>query len=185
MYDDVIEAFRRRVAQDVLRLRDESTSLRLVADPMSGDPPSRFHGLLMGVEHFERAADGGIRASGSAVPFSFDFPADYCSCSDGSLQLRVARVRGPMLHPNVGPAGVVCFGPRFRPGTRLRPLLEHFHRICSGRVFASENAFDPIAADFFRRNPERVHSLRALPLWRAPVAGSVRVEAAGRDGGLK
>jgi hypothetical protein len=183
MSDDVIDAFRRRVAQELPHIRQESAIARLVPDPMSGDPPSRYHGLLTGVEHFERDRDVGLRTTHSPLPFSLDFPVDYCSCVDGTLQMRVACVHAPIVHPNVGPGGTVCFGPGFRPATRLRPLLEHLYRIVSGRVFASENAFNPTAADFFRRHLQRVQALRAEPLWYAPVAGSVRVERTRSGGG--
>ena len=185
MHDDVIRAFRRRVSLDAPRIRDESTIVRVVAGPMSGDPPSRYHGLLSGVEHFERGPNGTLCASGSPLPFSLEFPDDYCSCVDGSLQLRVARVHAPIAHPNLGPGGIVCLGPRFRPATRLRPLIEHLYRICSGRVFASDSPFDPNAAEFFRRHSDRVRALRAEPLWHRPVAGSVRVETAHAERGAR
>ena len=185
MKDHVIRAFRKRVSEDAARIRDESGIVRLVADPMTGDPPGRYHGLLSGVEHFERGRDGALRVSGLPLPFSLDFPDDYCSCTDGSLQLRVASVHGPIAHPNLGPEGSVCLGPRFSPGTRLRPLLEHLYRICSGRVFASDSPWDPHAASFFRRHPDRVRALRAESLWERPVAASVRVAAVPREGGAR
>ena len=182
MQDEVIRAFRGRVAEDASRIRDESSIVRLVADPMSGDPPSRYVGLLTGIEYFERGEGGAIRVSGLPLPFTLDFTDDYCSCTDGSLQLRVARVHSLMAHPNQGPGGAICLGPRFSPGTRLRPLLEHLYRICSARVYASDSPWDPHAADFFRRHPDRVRALRAEPLWQRPVAASVRVETACREG---
>ncbi len=185
MNDPVIRAFRKRVSEDAARIREESAVVRLVADPMSGDPPGRYHGLLSGVEHFERGPEGALRVSGLPLPFSLDFPDDYCSCTDGSLQLRVARVHASIAHPNLGPGGSVCLGPRFSPGTRLRPLLEHLHRICSGRVFASDSPWDPHAAEFFRRHPDRVRALRAEPLWQRPVAARVRVAAARREEGAR
>jgi hypothetical protein len=173
MHDDVIRVFRRRVSLDAPRIRDESTIVRVVAGPMSGDPPSRYHGLFSGVEHFERGPNGTLCVSGSPLPFSLEFPDDYCSCVDGSLQLRVARVHAPIAHPNLGPGGIV------------RPLIEHLYRICSGRVFASESPFDPSSAEFFRRHPDRVRALRAEPLWHRPVAGSVRVETAHAERGAR
>ena len=185
MDDDVIRAFRNRIVEDARRIREESAVARVVPDPMSGNPPSRFHGIFTGAEHFERGPGGSLRVSRSALPFSLDIPDDYCSCCDGTLSLRVARVHAPIAHPNLGPGGVVCLSVDFRPATRLRPLLEHLHRICSCRVFASENYLDPIAADFFRRYPDRVRALRAEPLWQTPVAGSVRVENARSGGGAE
>lgn len=176
MSNAVIRAFRTRVLEDARSIRDESSILRMVADPMSGDPPRRHHGLLTGVEHFERTPEGAFRATAEPIPFTLDFPEDYCSCPDGSLQLRVAWIHSPLVHPNRGPQGIVCLGGRFKPGTRLRPLLEHLYRICSGRVFASDSPMDARAAEFFRSHPEQVRALRAEPLWQAPIAASVRVE---------
>lgn len=181
---DVITAFRRRLLSDELpRVRAESDNVRVVADPTSGDPPRRLHGLFLGVEWFTRAPDGAYLAIQLPLSFTLDVPDDYCSCADGSLQLRVARVTAPLVHPNVGPGGTVCLGPRFRPATRLRPLLEHLHRICTGRVFASESPFDPNAAEFFRQHNDRIRELRSAPLWRRPVARQVVVTSAVPEGG--
>lgn len=181
----VIHSFRRRFAEDARLVREQSDCVRLVADPMSGDPAACYHGLVTGVEHLERTADGAIEATCSPVPFSIEIPDDYCRCTDGSLQLRVARIHAPIVHPNVGTAGMVCLGPRFRPGTRLLPLLEHLHRLWSSRVFASESPLDPIAAEFFRRNPDRVRALRSEPLWQRPVLGRVRIEKTQRSGEVR
>ncbi len=88
MEDGVIRAFRRRVAEDAPHIREESAVVRVVRDPMSGDPPSRYHGIFTGIEHFESRSGGRIVVSRSALPFSLDFPNDYCCSVDGTLSLR-------------------------------------------------------------------------------------------------
>jgi hypothetical protein len=175
--DDVLNAFLRRNQQDVAGAVAASDVMHLAADAASGDPPRRIHGLFTAVEHFAPGPGDVFTVSRLPLPFVLDYPEDYCSCSDGTLQLRVARVLAPIAHPNIGPGGIVCLGPTFRPSTRLRPLLEHVHRICSGRVFASDSPWEAKTAELFRRDPERVRALRAAPLWRQPVAESVRIES--------
>ncbi len=185
MHDDVIRTFRERVRRDAAEIREESAIVRLVADPMSGEPPSRYHGMMLGIGHFEPGPGGVLRERDSALPFHIDFSDDYCSCVDGSLQLRVIQLHAPIAHPNVGAGGAVCLGPRFRPGTGLRPLLEQLHAICSSRVFATDNPFDAKSADFYRRHPERVRALHSEPLWVQPVAGRVRVAPASSGRGTR
>ncbi len=176
MSDDVLNSFLRTNAQDVAAALAASDVVHLAPDLMT-DPPRRIHGIFKDVEHFTRGPGDTFVPSRRPVPFLLDYPDDYCSCSDGTLQLRVARVLAPIAHPNIGPGGIVCLGPTFRPSTRLRPLLEHVHRICSGRIFASESPWEAKTAEFFRRHPERVRALRGAPLWRQAVAQSVRVES--------
>jgi len=176
--NDVMTAFLRRIAEDVPAVRAASGVVHLAPDPGS-DPPRRIHGLFSEIETFIRGPGDTVVTSRRPLPFRLDFPDDYCSCADGTLQLRVARVMTPILHPNVGPGGIVCLGPSFRPSTRLRPLLEHLHLICSGRVFASESPWEAKTAEFFRRHPDRVRALRSPPLWREPAARRVRVETLG------
>ncbi len=177
MSDDVLTAFLRRNTEDVPAVLAASDVLHLAPDGASGDPPRRFSGLFTDVEHFARAPGDTFPTRRRPLPFVIDYPDDYCSCSDGTLQLRVARVLAPIAHPNIGPGGIVCLGPTFRPSTRLRPLLEHLHRICSGRVFASESPWEAKTAAFYCSHPERVRALRGAPLWRQPVAQSVRVKS--------
>lgn len=177
MSDDVLTAFLRRNQQDVAEAVAASDVLYLAADVTSGDPARRIHGLFTDVEHFTRAPGDTFSLSRRPLPFLLHYPDDYCSCSDGTLQLRVARVLAPIAHPNIGPGGIVCLGPTFRPSTRLCALLEHVHRICSGRVFASDSPWEAKTAELYRRDPERIRALRAAPLWRQPVAQRVRVES--------
>ncbi len=177
MSDDVMTAFLRRTIEVELALvRAASDVLHLAPDPLSGDPPRRLHGLFTDIERFTSGPGDTFRTSRRPLPFSIDFPDDYCSCCDGTLQLRVARFLAPIAHPNISPGGVLCLGPTFRPSTRLRPLLEHVHRICSGRIYASESPWDARTAEFFRSNPERVRALRGAPLWRDPIAQRVRID---------
>jgi hypothetical protein len=176
MSDDVLSAFLRRNAKDLADALAASDVLHLAPDP-SRDPPRRIHGLFSDVECFTRGPGGTFLTVRRPMPFVIEYPDDYCACVDGTLQLRVARVLAPIAHPNIAPGGVVCLGPTFRPSTRLRPLLEHLHRICTGRVFASESPWEAETAAFFCRNVERVRALRGAPLWRHSVAQSVHVES--------
>lgn len=176
MAADVNAAFLKRLLEDLPRVLAESDSLALAPEPRSGDPPSYYHGLFKSVERLVPGPDQTFQVRGGPLPFALDFPADYCTSCDGTLQLRVARVLAPLAHPNVSPGGIVCLGPTFRPSTRLAPLLEHVHRICSGRIFAAESPWNARTADFYRRHPERIRALRAAPLWRRATAQRVRVE---------
>jgi hypothetical protein len=173
--DNVLNAFLERNAKDVPEVLAASDVVHLAPD-LSCKPPQRIHGLFTDIEYFTRGPSGTFPARRRPLPFVIDYPDDYCACLDGTLQLRVARILAPIAHPNIGPGGVVCLGPTFRPSTRLRPLLEHVHRICSGRVFATESPWEAETAAFFCRHPEQVRALRGAPLWRNSVAQSVRVE---------
>jgi len=177
MHDDVMSAFLRRTIEVELPLAlAASDVLHLAPDPLSGDPPRRLHGLFTDIERFTSGPGDTFRTIRRPLPFTLDYPDDYCACSDGTLQLRVARILAPIAHPNISPGGIVCLGSSFCPSTRLRPLLEHVHRICSGRIYASESPWDPQTADFYRAHPKRVRALRAAPLWRDPIAQRVLVE---------
>jgi hypothetical protein len=175
MNDDVLNTFLRRNADDVADVLAASDVVHLAPDP-GCDPPRRIHGLFTDVEYFQRGPGGTFPLSRRPLPFVLDYPDDYCACVDGTLQLRVARVLAPIAHPNIAPGGAICLGPTFRPSTALRSLLEHVHRICSGRVFATESPWEAETAAFFCRHLERVRALRGAPLWREPVARSVRIE---------
>ena len=176
MTDAVLHAFLTTARQEVRNIREQSEIVRLVADPMSGEPPARYHGLFTDIEHFERSATGIYQTSSSAIPFTIEIPYDYCRSVDASLIFRIVRIRDRVVHPNVSASGVLCLGGRFRPGTRMRPLIEQVYRILSGQVVATESPLDAEASRFYLRHPERVRTLTALPLWRQPVAARVHVE---------
>jgi hypothetical protein len=168
MSDPIHRSWLARVAEDAARL-PASDTLRLVADPASGAPPRRYRALLRDVEHFEPALGGTVRLSQQPLLFEIDFPEDYCRAVDGTLSLRVVRVRSPFVHPNASAGGTLCLGAGFRPSTRLRPLLHQVYEIAAGRAFATQSALDPRARDFFLGNLAQVRALRAPPLW-APAA---------------
>jgi hypothetical protein len=173
--DDVLTAFLRRNAKDVADVVAASDVAHLALDRGSV-PPRRIHGLFSEIEYFTRGPGGTFPLCRRPLPFVIDYPDDYCACVDGTLQLRVARILAPIAHPNIAPGGAVCLGPTFRPSTPLRSLLEHLHRICSGRVFATESPWEAETAAFFCRHPERVRALRGAPLWRKPLARRVQIE---------
>jgi hypothetical protein len=111
------------------------------------------------------------------VGFTIHFPPDYCRSTDPNLQFRVVRIHCPLLHPNVK-GGVVCLGPHFRPGTRVRPLVQQIYGIISGRIFATDHAFDAEACKYYLLHLGQVRTLRTRPLWRRSVVGHARVVSA-------
>ena len=57
MTDPVLRAFLAGVQRDAEEIAMRSDILRLVPDPMTGNPPCRYHGLLTDVEHFVQAVE--------------------------------------------------------------------------------------------------------------------------------
>jgi len=173
--DPVYTAFLETAAEDVAACLADSDILVLQARPGAAGPADTYDGGLTDVEHLERAADGTARVSSAPVGFTVHFPADYCRSTDPNLHFRVAFVRTPVWHPNVRGA-VLCLSRYFRPGTRVRPLIEQIFGIVSGRIFAADHAFDGEAARYYLAHLEQVRALRARSLWRRPVAGKARLE---------
>ncbi|MFQ5667694.1 MAG: hypothetical protein ACE5I7_14875 [Candidatus Binatia bacterium] len=177
MSDPVYDAFLETAAEDVLAVNAASDILQLTPDPAAGRLPHTYNGWLQEVEHLDRAGDGTAYVSAATVGFTIHFPAEYCRSTGADLQFRVVRLHFPLLHPNTK-GGMVCLGPHFRPGTRLRPLVHQIYGIISGRIFATDHAFDAEACMYYLRHLDQVRALRARPLWRRRVAGRVRVEGA-------
>jgi hypothetical protein len=175
--DAVIQGFRESAVASVNAINRATDRLKIVADPFSGSPPTIYHVLLEPLEHFERDPVAGVRVVTRAIAAALRIPDDYLRSSDGSLQFRVASTEPRVFHPNCK-AGCVCLGPRFAPGTTLRSLVAQLYDLLSSRVFASDHGFDPEASRFYLENIERVAAIRASapPLWRRPLAASVRVE---------
>lgn len=173
MIDPVRDGFLETTAEDAAAINAASDILRLLPQPSFAGAAHTYDGWLKNVEHLERAADRTVFVSSAEVGFTLDFPDDYCRSIDANLQFRVARVHFPLVHPNCR-GGILCLGPHFRPGTRLRPLAERIYGIISGRLFATHHAFDADGCRYYLRHLEQVKSLRALPLWRRRVAGDVR-----------
>lgn len=178
MPDPVFDAFLETVTEDVAEVNRASDILQLVARPTPGAWPRTYHGVLRGVEHLARAADGTVCVSAAEVPFTLDFPDDYCRSIDPNLQFRIARVHVALVHPN-SRGGLLCLGPHFRPGTRVRPLVQQIYGIICGRVIATHHAFDPEARDYYLRHLDQVRALQARPLWRREVTTAVHARAAG------
>jgi hypothetical protein len=176
MSDPVIEGWRERAAGTVAEINAATDRHALAPDPFSGAWPSVYQVLFEPLPHFLREPAGGARLVTLPLAASLRIPDDYLRSCDGSLQFRVASVEPRLLHPNCK-AGVVCLGPRFAPGTLLRALVEQLYDIVSSRVFATDHGFDADACRFYLANIARVEALRAAapPLWRRPLAGSVRV----------
>jgi len=171
--DAVYEAFLRTAATDAAACVAASDVLAL--EPRPAAVPDTYDGRLVDVPHLQRAAAGIVHVSADPVLFTLRFPLDYCRSTDLGLQFRVASLRTPLFHPNVR-GGMVCLGPYFRPGTRLRPLLEQIFGIVCGRVRATDHAFDAEAAVYYLAHPEQVRDLRSPSLWRRPVAAGRWVE---------
>jgi hypothetical protein len=176
--DPVYTAFLESAAEDAAASIAASDILSLRLRPGAGAAADTYDGWLVGVEHLERAALGTARVSDAPVLFTVHFPRDYCRSTDPKLQFRVASVRTPLWHPNAL-GGILCLGPYFRPATRLRPLLEQIHGIVSGRIRATDDAFDKEAAHYYLVHLDQVRALRARPLWRRPVVGGGYLERLG------
>jgi hypothetical protein len=177
MRDEVYLGFLSTAAEDAAALDAASDILTLTPRPSEGMPSSVYDGWLTDVEHLERGADGTVRRAETPIGFTVEFPPDYCRSIDPGLQFRVARVHVPLFHPNANAGGIVCLGPHFRPGTRMRGLVQELYAIVSGRNFASDHAFDGKAALYYLSHLDQIRSLRAKPLWRAPLAGRTRTLA--------
>jgi hypothetical protein len=175
--DPVLRSFLLGAREDARFVNRESDVMRLLAEPRSGDPPSRYHGLLARVEHLRRAG-GAVVVSREPIAFEIEFPDGYLRSANPQLQFEVVQLHAPVFHPNVG-GGIVCLGPRFQPGTRLRALVEQLYAILSARAYAADHAFCPDARDHYRRHADQIAQLRASPLWRRPAAARVRVAGIG------
>ena len=159
----------------------ESDVVRLTPVPSPQGPPRGYLATYRGVEHLVSAGSsasgrGAIEVDDAPMQFGIDIPPDYLRSVDPTLQFRVVCALTPLFHPNVR-NGQFCLGGGFRPGTRLRRLVETIYAIASARVFATDDAFDPEARDHYLAHLDRVESLRAAPLWRRAPAARVRVEA--------
>lgn len=173
MRDPRLTEFLQTTAEDAAWINENSDVVQLVADPLSGDPADRYHGLFWQIEHLERSGNREIRVTREAVPFSLYFPEDYLRSSDRLLLFRVVTVHKPVFHPNQS-GSRVQMGQRFQPGTPLHSLLHQLYSIVSGLVFATEDAFDAAARRYFLEHREKVKHLNVLPLYRRSEAAHVR-----------
>jgi len=177
MKDHVLQGFLESAAMDAHRICQESDCVRLGPDPASGDPPRTYQGLLKGAQHYVRDPEGAFVVTRRPIPFRVHFPDDYLRSLDDNLQFRVLGTSRELVHPNVS-GGVVCLGGRFRPGTRLRSVVEQFYGIATSRVAAIDHPFDLQAAEFFLDHLDVVRGFSNQSLWRRPLAARVRVESA-------
>ena len=175
MIDPVLRSFLFGALEDADWINRHSESLRIVADPRSGEPPHAYHALLRGVEHLRREPGGPVQVSSEPIPFTICFPENYLSSVDPTLQLRLVHLGAPVFAVNVR-VPLICLGGGFQPGTRLRSLVEHVYSVLSSRVFDTADAFCLDARDYYYRHADEVQRLRAAPLWVPPVAASARVE---------
>jgi hypothetical protein len=177
MRDEIYLGFLESAEREAPRLVAQSGILSLAPAPGVPRPPDAYLGVLRGVEHFERDVAGGIQLSAGPIPFELSFPPDYCRSVDPTLQLRIAQVGVPLVHPNShAESGRLCLGPEFAPGSSLRSVVIRLYLICSGRAFASLDPLDAAAARFFDDRLEQVRALRAEPLFERALARSVRIE---------
>lgn len=182
MTDRVLRSFLLGAREDADWVNANSTILRVVPDPRSGEPPCVYLGLLREVEHLRRASGGSVEVSSDPIPFTVRFPLDYLVSSDPMLQLRIVELGAPVFAVNVrGP--LVCMGSRFQPGARLRTLMEHVWGILSCRVYNTSDAFNAEARDYFYRNADQVRALRAAPLWARSIAKSAVVQSMNAEPG--
>lgn len=172
--DPIHADFLAAMAAEASAVNGASDVVRLVPRASSGEPAAIYDGIFEGVEHFELATDATVAVSAAPVMFSISFPTNYLRSGDPRLQFQVAQLLTPIHHPNVS-RGIVCLGPHFAPGTGLRALVQHLYGIVSGRVFATDHAFDVAAQHYFLSHLDDVKALRAKPLWRRRLARRVRV----------
>ncbi len=175
MIDPVLRSFLLGAVEDAGWINRHSEALRIVADPRSGDPPHAYHALLRGVEHFRRSPGAPVQVSSDPIPFTICFPENYLTGVDPTLQLKLVHVEAPVFAVNVR-VPLICLGSGFRPGTRLRSLVEHVYSVLSCRVFDTADAFCIEARDYYYRHADEVRGLQAAPLWVPPRAVSARVE---------
>jgi hypothetical protein len=176
MNDPVFQGYLQSAVADCERVCRESDCVRLRPDPTSGDLPRLYHGLLKGADHYVRDEGGSFVVTRRPISFQIHIPDDFLLSLSLDLQFRVVRTSRRLVHPNVA-GGVVCLGGRFRPGTRLRSVVEQFYLIATSRVAAMGHPFDLEAAEFYLAHQGEIRGFRSEPLWRRPVAASVRVEA--------
>jgi hypothetical protein len=170
MSDFAYDGFLETSAEDAQEVNAASDTVQVVGRPRPGALPHTYDSVLRDVEHLEWVGDGTVRVSSDPLSFVISFPFDYCRSTDPQLQFRVARFTTPLLHPNCQRSGIICQGSGFRPGTRLRPLIQEVYTIACGRNCRTDHAFDPAAAEYYLAHLDQVRALRARPLWRRPVA---------------
>jgi hypothetical protein len=175
MKDSVLDGFLESAAADAEEACQKSDCLRLGPDPTAGSPSHTYQGLLKGIEHYVRGNNGVFVITRRPIPFQIHFPHDYLRSLDPNLQFCVVSTTRDLVHPNVN-GGVVCLGGRFRPGSRLRAVLEQFYGIATSRVAAIDHPFDLQAAEFFLDHLDAVRGFRNDPLWRSPLAARISVE---------
>jgi hypothetical protein len=173
---DPYDVFLGTAALEVPQIHARSRVVRLIPAPGAGNPPAAYNAVFAGIEHFEPVPGGTVRVTSCDVPVKITFPLDYLRSTDPSLQFRVVRVLGPLLHPNHRDDGTLCLGPAFHPGSRLASIVEQVYGIVSGRIAATAHGLDRAACDYYLAHPAEVRALQAEPLWRVKVAASVRVE---------
>jgi hypothetical protein len=175
MIDPVHQGFLQSAETDAKGIRLESDCVHLKPDTSTGNAPRTYHGLLEGAEHYLRGPDGSFIVTRRPLPFTIHFADDYLRSLDDNLQFRVVSTSRELVHPNVS-GGVVCLGDRFRPGTRLRSVVEQFYAIATSRVAATHHPMDPQAAEFYLAHQDEIRAFRNQPLWRKRLAARVRVE---------
>lgn len=175
MPDPILDGILKAALEDALKINADSDVAELRPEPAAGPLPRVYLGSFRGVEHFERIGPERYERVNRRIPFRVTMGDDYARSVDPNLQFRVVSTAMEIVHPNVK-GGIVCLGPGFRPGTRLRSVVEQFYRIASGRVAATDHAFDADAARYFLSHSDEVRALRAEPLWRRPLAARARVE---------
>jgi hypothetical protein len=169
------EAFLKEAVDDAAAINQNSDIVRIVPDPCSGTLPNTYHGVYWEIEHLERSRGGTLRVTDDPIPFTFFFPEDYLGDSDPRLSLRVVRVDKPIFHPNLSQPQV-RLGKGFRPGTRLRALLQQLYLILASRCFSTEDVLDPLARRYYLDHVAKIAKLRSPPLWRCPRATEAFVE---------
>ena len=75
MSDLIYQGFLESARADTTRINRDSEIVQLVPDPVSGDPPRIYQGILLDVEHYERDPGRTFRVANTPVSFRVEFPA--------------------------------------------------------------------------------------------------------------
>jgi hypothetical protein len=171
--DRVFDAFLASARDDALCVNEATDVARVVPDPRGGALPASYFIVFEGLEHFRRATSGSIVALREPIAVALSFPEDYLRARDARLAFRALAVRTRLVHPNVDAPAICLLG--FRPGLRLRGIVEALYAVLTSQAFDVRSALDLAAARFYVEHPDRVRALRSPPLFRRRVARAARL----------
>jgi hypothetical protein len=169
--DLIFQTFLENTARDAIELQVRSDVAMLT--PLPPLPPSRYS-CTFALPYLRRQSSGTVEISPGPVVCALDFPEDYLRSTDPYLFMKLASILSDgFLHPNVSPAGNVCLGVGFAPGTPIAGLVWELFDIVTYRncTVDERNALNPEACRLVREHPSLIEKLSAPPLVRATHPG--------------